>query len=136
MATAGILNGTSLLMYIGGVAIGSATTHSLAVQMATRNATTKDTAPWTVNLEGVLSWNASGAGLLTYDDTYGYPELLAAIIARTAIMLKLSTEETGDHYWQGNARITSLSQDNPLEENSSYSYEFVGTGALTEYTGT
>ena len=136
MATTGVLNGTSLLMYVGGVAIGSATTHSLSVQMSPRDATTKDTAPWAVNLEGKLSWSASGSGLLTFDDTYGYDELMTLIAARTSIVLKLSTEVTGDTYWQGNARLTSLTQDSPVEDNTTYSFEFVGTGALTAYTGT
>jgi predicted secreted protein len=136
MATTEIINGTSLIMYIGDVAVGSATSHTLSLQMATRNATTKSSAGWAAKLSGLRSWTAGGGGFVCFADTYGYEELLAAAIARTAVTVKLSTEVSGDTYYSGSGYFTGVDLDSPVEESCTYTFTIEGTGALTPYVGT
>ena len=135
MATTGILNGTALLLYVGGTAVAHCTSHTLSVSMSTRDATTKDSAGWSAALEGLRSWEASGEGLVAFDAAYGYSDLFALITSRAAVTIKLSTEETGDKYLSGSARLTSLEESAGTEESVTFSFSFEGTGALTEYTG-
>jgi len=136
MATTEIINGTSLVLYIGAVAVGSATGHTLSVQMATRDATTKSSDGWAAKLAGLRSWTASGSGFVCFADTYGYEELQAAVIARTAVTVKLSTEVAGDTYYSGSGYLTGIDLDAPVEESSTYTFTIEGTGALTPYVGT
>lgn len=42
MASIGILNGTALLVFVDGTAIGATTSHDLSFNQALRDATTKD----------------------------------------------------------------------------------------------
>ena len=59
MATTGKLNGTLMLLYVDGTAISSTTSHSLSYEMATRDATTKDS-------QGYEEfWKVPEVGLLT-----------------------------------------------------------------------
>jgi predicted secreted protein len=136
MATTEIINGTALIMYIGDVAIGSATSHTLSVQMATRNATTKSSGGWAAKLSALRSWNAGGGGFVCFADTYGYKELVAAAIARTPVTVKLSTEVSGDTYYSGSGYFTGVDLDSPVEESTTYTFTIEGTGALTPATGT
>jgi len=134
MATTGILNGTDLLMYVGSDIIGHATSHTLSVTMSSRDSTTKSSGGWAAKLGGLRSWEASGEGFMAYDASYGYDELLAVLIARTAVTIKLSTEETGDTYWTGSALLESIEQSSGVEENVTFSFSFGGTGALAPTT--
>ncbi len=134
--TIGVINGSLFLFYIDNVAIGSATSHSLSVQAATRNTTTKSSAGWETNLAGLRSWSATGSGLVVFADAYGLSQLMAAITARTPVTVRLSTEVTGDKFFQGSANLTDISVDAPSEENTTYSFTFKGSGPLTELSQT
>lgn len=134
--TTGKLNGTDLLVYVGGTKIYHTKTHSMTVSMDTRDATTKDSAGWTDVLEAALHWGMSGDGLVAQDATYGYADLFDVIIARTAVVVKFSTEETGDVYFQGSAFLVDLPQDADTEESVGFNFTFDGTGQLSKFTGT
>lgn len=134
--TTGILNGTDLLIYVGGTKIYHAKSHALSIAMDTRDATTKDSQGWRDLLEAALNWSMTGDGLVAFDATYGFDDLFEVIIARTAVTVKLSTEETGDTYYEGSAFLTALDKDAPTEDNVSMNFSFEGTGVLTKYTGT
>jgi predicted secreted protein len=62
MSTVGesVLNGTKMLLYVGGVAVAGATSHSLSLNMDTRESTNKDSEGWRELMESVRSWTASG----------------------------------------------------------------------------
>jgi len=134
--TAGIINGTDLLIYIGGTKIYHSTNHSLNLGMSPRDATTKDSAAWKALLGGLRNWSISGDALMAMDAAYGYSELQAVLIARTAVTVKFSSEVAGDYYWSGSALLTVLDLEAGTEDNASMSYTLEGTGALTQYTGT
>jgi predicted secreted protein len=136
MATTGIINGTDLLVYVGGVAILGATTHSLSLARATRDTTNKDTASWQTVLSGRKNWSISGSHMFSFDAAYGHSQLFALLDAGASVTVKFSTDTAGNKHWSGSAVITKLDIEAGDDANTTYSYEFAGTGALTEVTTT
>jgi predicted secreted protein len=132
MSTVGesVLNGTKMLLYVGGVAVAGATSHSLSLNMDTRESTNKDSEGWRELMESVRSWTASGEGLKSFDAAFGHDDLAALIVNRTKVTVKLSTEETGETFYEGSAWLTNVDADFPNEDNSTFSFTFEGTGPL------
>ena len=122
MATTGIVNGTLFILYVSTDAgssynaVGSSTSASLSLNMDTRETTNKGSAGWRTLLESTRSWTAD------------------IITNRTKCKVKFSTELNGDTYWYGDAYLTSMSMDAPLEDSSTISLSFEGTGILTKDT--
>ena len=137
MATSGIVNGTDLRIYMGGVAIGHATTCSLDMTRETRETLTKD-APgggWATAEVGRKSATLSTDGMFSYDTTNKkFSDLFTAFDNGTLLLLRFTTDESGDTYWQGSGYITSLNLTAPVEDNTTYSATFTVNGAIV--TGT
>lgn len=136
MATTGKFNGTDILVYVDGVAVAHATSHSLNVNADMIDATTKSSAGWKDILPGLRDWSIDCEGLVAYDAAEGFSEAFADINSRTQVVVKFSTEETGDKRYTGNAYVSSLSASAPLEDVVTYSLSFTGDGALSEETVT
>lgn len=132
MATTGIGNGSLIGVYIGNTKILNGTTSKFGIKMATRDTTNKDTSGWKTALGGLLNWEGSGDFLFAEDASYGFSDLFAAITARTAVTIKISSEVVGDNYYSGSAFLTSLDKDDTMEANSTFSVSFEGTGVLAE----
>ena len=136
MATTGKFNGTDILVYVDGVAVAHATSHSLNINADMIDATTKSSAGWKDILPGLRDWSIDCEGLVAYDAAEGFSEAFADINSRTQVVVKFSTEETGDKRYTGNAYVSSLSSSAPLEDVVTYSLSFTGDGALSEETVT
>jgi len=137
MATSGIVNGTDLRIYMGGVAIGHATTCSLDMTRETRETLTKD-APgggWGTAEVGRKSATLSTDGMFSYDTTNKkFSDLFTAFDNGTLLLLRFTTDETSDTYWEGSGYITSLNLSAPVEDNTTYSATFTVNGAITSGT--
>jgi TP901-1 family phage major tail protein len=131
MATASVLNGSLMCFYLEEQLMGSATSHSIVVNMATRDITTKSNLGWRAKLEGMRDWTGSAEGYVAFDDTFGATEFFAYVTNRTKLTLKFSTEVSGDDLWTGECYITSFTVDAPMEENTTYSISFEGASSLT-----
>lgn len=129
-----VLNGTKMILYVGEVAVAGATSHSLSLNMDTRETTNKDSAGWRELLESVRNWSMSGEGLKSFAANFGHDELALLIVNREKVTIKLSTEETGDTFYSGSAWLTTVDSDYPNEDNSTFSFTFEGTGPLTPNT--
>jgi len=115
--------------------IGRATSASLSVSMETRETTTKDSAGWQENLEGLKSWSLSGDGLVTYSISgdYDTPDDLFTILSnRTLVKVKFGSATSGEIDYTGDAYLASYEQEAGVEENVTYSFSFTGTGTLTQ----
>lgn len=134
MASVGILNGTSLLVFVDGVAISSTTSHSLSIEMATRDATTKSSAGFEEVLPALRSWTIDFDSMVAYDDTEGYQQLRALWNGRTEVTLLFSSLVSGDPQWSGKAFLTSLSKEAAVQDSVTMSGSFKGTADLTETT--
>jgi len=134
MASTGILNGTIAKIQVAGVTVAHLTSNSLTFDMATRDASTKDSAGWKESLEGQRSFSGSGEGFFAEDATYGFDELYEAFILRNSVVVTWTTDIVGDNEWSGSCFITSLGRTDGLEESSTFSVSFEGTGAVTKAT--
>ena len=115
--------------------IGRATSASLSVSMETRSTTTKDSAGWDENLEGLKSWSLSGDGLVTYSISgeYDTPDDLFTLLSnRTLVKVKFGSATSGEIDYTGDAYLVSYEQEAGVEENVTYSFGFTGTGVLTQ----
>jgi len=132
-----LINGTNLVIKVGGVPLLRATTASLEISVDMPDATTKDSAGWAEFFAGVRSWTLSSDGLVNYANSLNgveTDELVGMLIARTAVTVEFATSTTGDMELSGSAFVTSISQTADMESPSGYSVSFQGTGALTQGT--
>ena len=141
MPSTSIMNSTDVVIQISeddGTTydiIGRATSASLSVSMETRTTTTKDSAGWDENLEGLKSWSLSGDGLVTYSISgdYDTPDDLFTLLAnRTKIKVKFGSATSGEIDYTGDAYLTSYEQEAGVEENVTYSFSLTGTSTLTQ----
>jgi hypothetical protein len=131
-----LINGTNLVIKVGGVPIMRATTASLELSVDMPDATTKDSQGWAEFFAGVRSFTLSSDGLVNYATATGVEtdELVALLIARSAVAIEFATSTTGDMKLSGNAFVSSISQTADMESPSGFSVTFQGTGALTQGT--
>lgn len=141
MAVTNIMNSTDVVIQIsedGGTSydiIGRATSASLSVSMETRDTTTKDSAGWQENLEGLKAWSLSGDGLVTYSISgdFDTPDDLFTLLSnRTLVKVKFGSATSGEIDYTGDAYLVSYEQEAGVEENVTYSFGFTGTGVLTQ----
>ena len=125
------MNGTLLGVYVGSTLIAHATEGSISLSMDTRDATTKSSAGTRNLLEATKSGTISVSALYAEDAAYGVDDLMTSWAARTAIVVKFSTEVTGDHFWSASAYITSLEVSAGMEDNVTYSATFELTCTIT-----
>ena len=138
----GILNGTNLSVYAGGTLIAYATNATININHSTRGATNKESSGWEEHLEGLRSWDVSCDALYAWVDSAGsaisnltLSELFTSYIhtrASFTITFGVSTTASDDTKYTGTAWMTSASLTAPLEDTSTYSVNFVGSGALTQ----
>lgn len=131
-----LINGTNLVIKVGGVPIMKATTASLELSVDMPDATTKDSQGWAEFFAGVRSFTLSSDGLIDYATSASVEtdELVAMLIARSTVAVTFSTSTAGDMVLSGNAYITSISQTADMESPSGYSVSFQGTGTLSQGT--
>jgi len=114
--------------------VGRMTNASLSISMETRDTSTKDSAGWRELLEGQKSWSLSGDGLVVYSLTGadGFSDLYGYLNGRTNLYVKFGSVGSGEKVYSGRGFITSLDQEAGVEDNTTFSFSFEGTGALTE----
>lgn len=134
MATVGTFNGKLIGVYVDGTLIGCATSGTLRVEADQIDATCKDSDSWGAALTGRRSWGMDCDALIKFDATEGLEEAIDYILNETTVVLKFSTEVTGDTYWTGSAIATSVEANGPNNEVASWSVSFEGQGALTKGT--
>mgnify|MGYP003134737543 CR=1 FL=1 len=141
MPATSIMNSTDVVIQISednGTSydiIGRATSASLSVSMEVRDTTTKDSAGWQENLEGLKNFSLSGDGLVTYSISGDFDtpdDLFTLLENRTKVKIKFGSATTGEIDYTGDAFLVSYEQEAGVEENVTYSFSFTGTGALTQ----
>lgn len=134
MAT--IQNGTDLRIYLGGVAIGEATTCSLEFSMETRETLTKDNVGSYTSVEpGRRSATLSTDALISYNTTNKkVTDLVTAFNDGTTLLARYTTGDSGTPYWEASVIVTAISMNAAVEENASYSATFTVKGAVTQGT--
>lgn len=136
-ARTGYCNGSDMLVYVGGKAVGHCTSHT-----ATFNSETKDRAVKPVASAGLsaglwkgktvtgLSISISAEGLVHYDETEsGFKELLAAWKTGAPVTVKcMERANDSEPYLEGSFVITSLERTDPAQDDSTYSIQLENNG--------
>jgi len=135
----GYVNGSDMLLYVEGHAVGHCTSHT-----ATFNSETKDRAVKPVATAAIASglWKGKGVvglsvsvsadGLRFYNETEcGFKTLLTLWKAGKPVTLKCVEREGEDPYMEGGFVISSLEETSPAQDDASYKVSLENDGEPT-----
>lgn len=139
MAKTGYCNGSDMLLYVGGKAIGSCTSHTTTFNSETKERAVKPVATaakasglWKKKGVVGLSYSISGEGLVFYDETEnGYKSLFALWKAGASVEVKCMERESEIPYLVGKCVIASLERTDPAQDDSTYSISLENDGEPT-----
>lgn len=140
---ANYVDGSDLLMFVGGKAIGHCTSCTVSYSAETKDRKVKPVASeasgaagkWKAKSVSGLSCSLSFEGLVYDGETEsGYAELERLMLAGEPIQCKYAHrgEET-TKYHSGMFVLTSLEQQRPAGEDATYSGTLENSGEVTEY---
>ena len=147
MTNQDIVKGSALMVFLGGSAIGFATSHALSLTTNTTEVSTKDHGDYPSVVAQSIGWEVTAENL--YSDT-GETTYMKAMLAKTPVDIKFAkvtnynaTDEKGiidneeKTAWtagtaiaEGKALITSFSINAATGDNATMSVTFTGVGAL------
>ena len=120
--------GNSIKVTIGSTLIGGQQGCSLNMETETSETTTKDSGVWAESEAVGLSWSVDCDGLVVVDDD-GLEALEEAWRTLAKVDVKYGSPT---NYKTGKAIITSLSQNSPSKEKTTYSVSLQGVGEFTK----
>lgn len=141
MAKTGYCNGSDLLLYVGGKAVGSCTSHTATFSSETKERAVKPVASAALSSgkwkkKGVvgLSYSISAEGLRFYDETEcGFKELFKLWKAGESVEVKcMEREGVEKPYLVGKCVITSLEETAPAQDDATYSVNLENDGEPTK----
>lgn len=123
---ADVINGSDIFVFIDGVKVAHATSHTLSAKMATRNTSNKDTGKFNTKAAGRLDISASSDALVVYDDL---ATVLTAYLDREPVHLHFAENVAGSpdetkFYAEGDFIISSMDINAADEDNASYTVAF------------
>jgi TP901-1 family phage major tail protein len=133
MASTGAINGTAVVLKIGGTTIAKLKSNSLKLSRNAIDISNKDSGGWKESIYGQGSGSFDFEGVFAEDGTWGFDEAYAAISGKTILTAKWAAM-TGDIYYQASCILTSISMTAPMEDAVTFSGSLEITGAPT--TGT
>ena len=138
------INGSDLLLSVGGKAVGHCTSHTLTFNSETKDRAVKPEATKSKSAglwkgKGVtgLSISISAEGLRFYDETEnGFDEIAAKWGAGTSVEVK-AFEREGDTepYVKGKFVIASIEEASPAQDDATYSISLENDGEPDTYPG-
>lgn len=140
MAKNGYVNGSDMLLYINGKAVGHCTTHTTTFTSDTKDRSVKPLASKGVESglwkgKGVtgLSISIKSEGLNCYDESESsYADLITAWRTGKSVTVKCMERENADKpYLEGNFVIASLERTDPAQDDSTYSISLDNDGEPT-----
>ena len=149
MALSGYINGSDLVLFVGGKAIGHCTSHTLTFNSDTKDHTVKpisslgsQSALWKGKGVTGLSISISAEGLRFYDETEnGFEECAAQWGAGTSVEVKAyqrgesGVDANSVPYVQGSFIISSLEETSPAQDDATYSISLENDGEPDIYPG-
>lgn len=135
----GYCNGSDMLLYVGDKAIGHCTSHTANFNSETKDRAVKPVATASISAglwkgKGVtgLSISLSADGLVFYQETEnGFKASLAAWKAGQSVTVKCMERESESPYLEGKFIITSLTRNDPAQDDASYSISLENDGEPT-----
>ncbi len=136
----GYVNGSDMLLYVGGKAVGHCTTHTTTINSETKDRAVKPVASAGISAglwknKGVtgLSVSISAEGLVFYQESEnGYKACLALIKAGQSVDVKcMERENTDKPYLTGKFVIASLERSDAAQDDATYSISLENDGEVT-----
>lgn len=136
----GYCNGSDMLLYVGGKAVGSCTSHTTTFNSETKERAVKPVATAGISgglwkKKGVvgLSYSISAEGLVFYDETEnGFKELFALWKSGKSVEVKcMEREQSEKPYLAGKCVIASLERTDPANDDAKYSISLENDGEPT-----
>jgi predicted secreted protein len=135
----GYVNGSDLLLKVGGKAIGHCTTHTTTFNTETKDRSVKPVASASISAglwkgKGVtgLGVSISFEGLTNYEETEGgFKTLLNAWKTGQPVEVVALERESTDPYLTGSFVIASLEQSAPAQDDVTYSGTLENSGEVT-----
>jgi hypothetical protein len=121
-----VINGSDIFVYMDGVKVANATSHTLTINMATRDTSNKDTGKFNTKAVGRMDVSATSDALVVYSDL---ATILSAYMDRLPLTLHFAEDDDGSpniakFYATGDFIITSMDINAGDQENASYSVTF------------
>lgn len=136
----GYCNGSDMLLYVGGKAVGHCTTHTTTINSETKDRAVKPAASKGISAglwknKGVtgLSVSISAEGLVFYQETEtGYKSCLAMISAGKSVDVKcMERGNTDKPYLSGKFVVASLERTDDANDDATYSISLENDGEVT-----
>ena len=136
----GYINGSDILIKIGGKAVGHCTTHSVSYSAETKERAVKPVASaslssslWKGKGITALSVSISAEGLRNYDETEGgFKTLINAWkTAQSVQVIGFEREDDATPYLSGNFIIASMDETDPAQDDATYSISLENDGEIT-----
>lgn len=149
MAQTGYINGSDLLLFIGGKAVGHCTSHTLTFNSESKDRAVKPVSSlgasaglWKEKSVSGLSISISAEGLRFYDETEsGYEEVAALWGTGQSVKVKAykrgegGVTEQSEPYVEGDFIITSIEETSPAQDDATYSIQLENDGVPDVYPG-
>lgn len=143
-ANTGYINGSDLLLMVGGKAVGHCTSHTLTFNSETKDRAVKPAASeakgsglWKNKGVTSLSISISAEGLRFYDETENGHEQIAPLWGKGASVEVKAFKRKGESspYVQGKFVIASLEETSPASDDATYSVSLENDGEPDVYPG-
>lgn len=136
IADGGYVNGSDMLLYINGKAVGHCTSHTTTFSAETKDRAVKPLASlpktqgkWKGKTVSGMSLSVSAEGLCFYKETEGgYKECLALAAKGDSVDIKCMERGKETPYLEGKFVITSLERTDPAQDDSTYSISLENDG--------
>lgn len=144
MADTGYINGSDLLLLVGGKAVGHCTSHTLTFNSETKDHAVKPVAKaakssglWKGKGVTGLSISISAEGLRFYDETENGHEQIAPLWGKGDSVDVKAFKRGGDAtpYVAGKFVIASLEETSPAQDDATYSVSLENDGEPETYPG-
>lgn len=142
--TSGIINGSDLLLSIGGKAVGHCTSHTCTYNSETKERAVKPAASeaataglWKGKGISALSISISAEGIRAYDETENGFEQVSALWGEGKSVEVKAFKRAGDAtpYLKGKFVVTSLEETSPAQDDATYSISLENDGEPDIYPG-
>ena len=144
MADTGYINGSDLLLKVGGKAVGHCTSHTLTFNSDTKEHAVKPAASaaksaglWKGKSVSALSISISFEGLRFYDETENGHEQIAPLWGKGQAVEVEAFKRGSDSapYVKGNFVIASLEETSPAQDDATYSGSLENDGEPEIFPG-
>ena len=144
LPTTGYINGSDLLLSVGGKAVGHCTSHTLTFNSETKERAVKPAASsnyssglWKGKDVTGLSISISAEGLRYFGEAENGFDEIAALwgVGQHVAVKAFQREGDATPYVEGNFVITSIEETSPAQDDATYSISLESDGEPTNYPG-